>query len=116
MQSALRSAGPGSSSALEPGRTVHPVQLIQQDVIKSGDLYRLGQMQQEFGLAMPMRERLAERVLLGCRRLAPLESNYLAHDAFKGTADQIGWEDYLHAPENDDRRRVCYLFSLLSGA
>eukprot|EP01060_Flectonema_neradi_P027319 TRINITY_DN36921_c0_g1_i1.p1 TRINITY_DN36921_c0_g1~~TRINITY_DN36921_c0_g1_i1.p1 ORF type:complete len:132 (+),score=23.78 TRINITY_DN36921_c0_g1_i1:55-450(+) len=101
----LRPAGPETTATLEPGSVVHPVQLLQDDVIANSDIRRLGQMQQEFGLAMPMRERLAEDVLMGCRRLAPLESNYLALDSFMGTSESIGWEDYLQAPENDDRMR-----------
>eukprot|EP01059_Diplonema_ambulator_P000534 TRINITY_DN10437_c0_g1_i1.p1 TRINITY_DN10437_c0_g1~~TRINITY_DN10437_c0_g1_i1.p1 ORF type:complete len:132 (+),score=37.88 TRINITY_DN10437_c0_g1_i1:47-442(+) len=99
-------AGPQMlSDEIRVGEYLHPVEAMQRSRFAHGEQARLAQMQEMHGLALPMRHKFMEQILVQQRRLAPLESSYTALDLWRGDHTTIGWEEYLNAPENSCEMR-----------
>ncbi|KAJ9453241.1 hypothetical protein DIPPA_12339 [Diplonema papillatum] len=100
-----RPAGPQMDERVPVGNSVHPVQALCENHYAESERMRMGKMQELYGLALPLRRQAMEDLLASHRRLAPLESNFVALDVFRGDHADISWEDYLCNPENDERTR-----------
>eukprot|EP01064_Diplonema_japonicum_P034821 TRINITY_DN7349_c0_g2_i1.p1 TRINITY_DN7349_c0_g2~~TRINITY_DN7349_c0_g2_i1.p1 ORF type:complete len:131 (+),score=23.88 TRINITY_DN7349_c0_g2_i1:61-453(+) len=98
-------AGPQMADDVRVGEYLHPVEAMENSKFENGEKSRLAEMQELHGIALPLKHKFMEQVLMQQRRLAPLESSFTSLDVWRGDHMTVGWEEYLAAPENDIRMR-----------